>query len=117
MRSVRNAGHGPGCVNPQPIYFCPTSMEFESPCHGGFDTCCAMPVLHIKLMATDELYAQLALREKAGLRAADELGEAVALLEKAMSLLNEPGQVGMPWWNEGREDFLTGAEQFMAKAT
>jgi hypothetical protein len=29
-----------------PSYFCPTSGEWESPCHGGFDTCCERPDLH-----------------------------------------------------------------------
>lgn len=36
-----------GGIEPcQPNYFCPTVGEWESPCHGGFDTCCAHPDLH-----------------------------------------------------------------------
>lgn len=30
----------------KPLYFCPVSGEMESPCHGGFDTCCASPEYH-----------------------------------------------------------------------
>lgn len=30
----------------KPLYFCPISGEMESPCHGGFDTCCAAPEDH-----------------------------------------------------------------------
>lgn len=30
----------------KPIYWCPTAGEYESPCHGGFDTCCRRPQLH-----------------------------------------------------------------------
>ena len=30
----------------RPVYFCPTAGEYESPCHGGFDTCCVSPELH-----------------------------------------------------------------------
>lgn len=32
-----------GCA---PNYWCPTAGEYESPCHGGFDTCCSHPELH-----------------------------------------------------------------------
>lgn len=28
------------------LYYCPTSGETESPCHGGFDVCCDRPDLH-----------------------------------------------------------------------
>jgi hypothetical protein len=34
------------CPEPAASYFCPTSGEVESPCHGGFDTCCDRPDLH-----------------------------------------------------------------------
>ena len=34
------------CPSPAPSYYCPTSGEVESPCHGGFDTCCDRPDLH-----------------------------------------------------------------------
>lgn len=30
----------------KPLYFCPIAGEMESPCHGGFDTCCASPEYH-----------------------------------------------------------------------
>lgn len=30
----------------QPVYWCPVGGEYESPCHGGFDTCCSKPNLH-----------------------------------------------------------------------
>lgn len=33
-----------------PMYFCPTAGEYESPCHGGFDTCCDRPDLHKELI-------------------------------------------------------------------
>lgn len=39
---VANGGSRP-C---EPNYFCPTSGEVESPCHGGFDTCCNRPEGH-----------------------------------------------------------------------
>ena len=42
MPCVANGGTEP-C---RPIYFCPVSGENESPCHGGFDNCCAHPDLH-----------------------------------------------------------------------
>ncbi|MEV4415005.1 hypothetical protein [Catellatospora sp. NPDC049609] len=35
--------HTPTCPD---LYYCPTSGEVESGCHGGFDTCCAAPQLH-----------------------------------------------------------------------
>lgn len=35
------------CPAPAPSYFCPTSGEAESPCHGGFDVCCGRPDLHV----------------------------------------------------------------------
>ncbi|MEV5703127.1 hypothetical protein AB0L55_37305 [Streptomyces anthocyanicus] len=28
------------------VYYCPTSGETESNCHGGFDACCDRPDLH-----------------------------------------------------------------------
>jgi hypothetical protein len=28
------------------VYYCPTSGETESDCHGGFDQCCDRPDLH-----------------------------------------------------------------------
>ncbi|MFH9812536.1 hypothetical protein ACH4NO_18310 [Streptomyces olivaceus] len=39
------------------VYYCPTSGETESDCHGGFDVCCARPDLH---QPTDEACQQLA---------------------------------------------------------
>ncbi|MGW5003290.1 hypothetical protein ACWEP8_37180 [Streptomyces hydrogenans] len=35
-------------------YFCPTSGALESPCHGGFDVCCARPDLHEPILALAE---------------------------------------------------------------
>jgi hypothetical protein len=109
--------HGPDCVDPQPVYFCPTSMEFESPCHGGFDTCCDIPALHIPQLSLDELYASLARQMKANLSLADSEGDAVGLIERALELLEEPGQLGMAWWNERRSSFLTDASNYMNEAT
>lgn len=31
------------------LYFCPTVREVESATHGGFDTCCAHPELHVPM--------------------------------------------------------------------
>ena len=39
---VVNGGQRP-C---EPIYWCPTTGEYESPCHGGFDVCCRRPEMH-----------------------------------------------------------------------
>lgn len=39
------------------VYYCPTSGETESDCHGGFDVCCDRPDLH---QPTDEACQQLA---------------------------------------------------------
>lgn len=43
---------------PGHLYACPTSLEVESSCHGGFDVCCDRPDLHVPLPdgpATDAL--------------------------------------------------------------
>lgn len=34
------------CNPCEPLYWCPTAGQMESPCHGGFDTCCDRPDLH-----------------------------------------------------------------------
>jgi hypothetical protein len=34
------------CKPGSTVYFCPTSGETESDCHGGFDVCCSAPELH-----------------------------------------------------------------------
>lgn len=36
------------------VYFCPTSGETESDCHGGFDVCCARPDLHRPVTDPDD---------------------------------------------------------------
>lgn len=36
-------------------YYCPTAGEVESDCHGGFDTCCAAPRLHMPINDSDLL--------------------------------------------------------------
>lgn len=34
---------------PGHLYVCPTALEVESSCHGGHDTCCDRPDLHVPL--------------------------------------------------------------------
>lgn len=34
---------------PGSLYVCPTALEVESSCHGGFDQCCDRPDLHVPL--------------------------------------------------------------------
>ncbi|MFE7972980.1 hypothetical protein [Streptomyces shenzhenensis] len=48
------------------IYYCPTSGEIESDCHGGFDQCCDRPDLHrpVSTVLRDQLAAALIARIK-----------------------------------------------------
>ncbi|MFE4857320.1 hypothetical protein [Streptomyces sp. NPDC056670] len=52
MDPVRCPGHGDqaephACNLGASTYYCPTSGGIESDCHGGFDTCCDQPQLHV----------------------------------------------------------------------
>lgn len=52
------AGHEPHCAEHEgDLYFCPTSGEVESPCHGGFDVCCDKPELHRAVIGTAPIIA------------------------------------------------------------
>lgn len=48
------------------VYYCPTSGETESDCHGGFDQCCDRPDLHrpVSTVLRDHLAAGLLARIK-----------------------------------------------------
>jgi hypothetical protein len=37
------------CNEDCPIYYCPSSSQYECPVHGGFDVCCDHPEKHIPL--------------------------------------------------------------------
>jgi hypothetical protein len=41
---------------PNHLYYCPAAKEVESSCHGGFDTCCDKPELHVPEDKLQELY-------------------------------------------------------------
>lgn len=48
------------------VYYCPTSGDTESDCHGGFDQCCDRPDLHrpVSTVLRDHLAAALIARIK-----------------------------------------------------
>lgn len=69
-------------TEPVCLYVCPTALEVESLGHGGFDTCCGRPELHVPLPdgpATDALSEALSEARKREYALTQELARATAL--------------------------------------
>lgn len=112
--------HPDTCVNPQPNYYCPTVGEVESPCHGGFDTCCTEPVLHINLPVGElEIGRRLAQLERVSMHHVSEWGDGVALLDQAWDLINEaPTDGNLDFtWQRARARFNQLYTEYMNRTT